>query len=141
MSIVLFTVIDLETTGLAPPASVVEIGVTRLYYDTETKAVEIKPPEARLFKPAEPMAPEVIAVHHLTDAMLAQYEPCTEETLHDIVTQERPQFLVAANAAFEQQWITNNVAGMRRTRAHLGRLRRTWRSCGGARARCQPADP
>lgn len=112
MTIALFTVIDLETTGLAPPASVIEIGVTRLYLDTETKRCEIAPPESRLFRPAEPMAPENIAVHHLTDAMLAGFEPCSDDALHEIVAKDGPQVLVAANAAFEQQWITPAIAGV-----------------------------
>jgi exodeoxyribonuclease X len=109
MTIALFTVIDLETTGLAPPASVVEIGWTRVYLDTETKAVEVSPPQSRLFSPAEPQTPEVVAVHHLTDEMLKGYERCTDDDLIAVATEDAPQFIVAANSAFETQWFTPEI--------------------------------
>lgn len=111
MSIVLFTVVDLETTGLEPPAAVVEIGITKLFFDTETKTAEISAPVSRLFSPLEPMSPEVIAVHHLTDAMLKGFEPCSEDALAEIVQEDRPQFLVAANCAFEQKWLNEAICG------------------------------
>jgi hypothetical protein len=88
MTIALFTVIDLETTGLEPPAEVIEIGWTRLHLDTETRAVEISPPQARLFSPSAPLTPENIAVHHLTDAMLAGFERCTDDDLATIACSE-----------------------------------------------------
>lgn len=115
MSLVQFTVIDLETSGLAPPASVIEIGWTKLYYDTETKAVEIHSPQSRLFSPVEPLTPENIAVHHLTDDMLAGYEPCSEDALAEVAQDDRPQFLVAAHAAFEQQWLVPAICGRDQT--------------------------
>lgn len=107
MSIALFTVVDLETTGLAPPASVIEVGVTRLYLDTESKAVEIAPTETRLFSPKSygELTPENVAVHHLTRDMLAGFEPCSDEALAAIIQRDHPQFVVAANWAFEAQWL------------------------------------
>lgn len=113
MSIVLFTVIDLETTGLAPPASVIEIGVTRVYFETETKTAEIGPTEARLFAPKslDELTPENIAVHHLTPQFLEGLEVATDDDLAEIVQRDRPQFLVAANCDFERQWITPEIAG------------------------------
>lgn len=104
MTIALFTVIDLETTGLEPPAEVIEIGWTKLFFDTETKAVEISAPQSRLFSPSKPLTPENIAVHHLTDEMLKGYERCTDEDLASVAREDSPQFLVAANCAFEKQW-------------------------------------
>lgn len=111
MTIALFTVIDLETTGLEPPASIVEVGWTKVYFDPDTKHLEISAPQSRLFAPLEPMTPEVVAVHHLTDAMLAGFEPCSEDALAEIVQQDRPQFVVAANADFEKKWITDAILG------------------------------
>lgn len=107
MSLALFTVVDLETTGLAPPASIIEVGVTRLYFDTETKAFEIKPPWSRLFSPRSfgELTPENLAVHHLTREHLLGHEPCSEEALAAVMQQDRPQFVCAANAAFEMQWL------------------------------------
>lgn len=104
MSIVLFTVIDLETAGLAPPASVIEIGWTKVFYDTETKRVEVQPPQARLFRPTETLSSDNIAIHHLTNEMLADYETCEDDALAAVAGEDKPQFLVAANCAFERQW-------------------------------------
>lgn len=109
MSIVLLRVIDLETTGLAPPASVVEIGWCDVHFEPETKRVEIGAPKSKLFKPAEPMTPEVIAVHHLTDAMLAGLPECTVDDLKEVARADSPQFLCAASCDFEQKWITQDI--------------------------------
>lgn len=109
MSIVLFRVIDLETSDLAPPASVIEIGFTDLLYEPETKTVEITQPQSKLFRPREPLKPENIAIHHLTDAMLAGYPECTEDDLKAVVRAEFPSFIVAANSAFEKQWIHRDI--------------------------------
>lgn len=109
MSIVLLTVVDLETAGLAPPASVIECGITKLYFDPDTKQVEIQPPQSRLFKPREELAPENIAVHHLTPSMFQGYEHCDDDALASIIQEDRPQFLCAANCAFERQWLTDPI--------------------------------
>lgn len=111
MSVVLFTVIDLETAGLAPPASVIEIGWTKLWFDPDTKAVEIGLPHSKLFRPGEALSPENIAVHHLTPTMLEGYELCDEDAIRAILDEDRPKFLVAANAAFEMQWLTEEIVG------------------------------
>lgn len=113
MSIALFTVVDLETAGLAPPASIVEIGVTHVCYDPDSKQVEIGAPHSKLFKPREALTPENIAVHHLTPAMLAHHPHCTDEELRaGLIGEQRPAFLVAANAGFERQWITPEIVGV-----------------------------
>lgn len=109
MAIVLFRVIDLETAGLDPPASVVEIGWTDIHFETETKTVEIGEPKSKLFRPAEPMTPEVIAIHHLTNEMLAGYELCTPDDLKEVVRADAPQFLCAASCSFEEKWITRDI--------------------------------
>lgn len=111
MTIALFTVIDLETTGMEPPADVIELGWSRLYFDTETKQIEIKGPHSRLFRNRQEMSPENIAVHHLTPAMLAPYEYCDEDAIRAVLDEERPDFLVAASCAFEQKWLTTEVVG------------------------------
>lgn len=97
--------------AVEPPADVIEIGVTHLFFEPETKAVEIKGSSSRLFRNREEMTPENIAVHHLTPAMLAGHDYATPEALAEIVQENRPQFLVAANAAFEQKWITPEICG------------------------------
>ena len=105
MTLALFTVIDLETAGLEPPASILEVGWSHLYFDTDTRAVEIKPPRSRLFRPKEDLSPENIAIHHLTPAMLAPFEECSDDILAEIIQEDRPQFIVAANSDFEKKWL------------------------------------
>ncbi|MDX2277699.1 MAG: DUF3820 family protein [Hyphomonadaceae bacterium] len=109
MPIVQFTVIDLETGGIAPPASVIEIGHTIVLFETETKEIEIGLPHHKLFKPAGRLSSDNIAVHHLTEAMLAPYELCERAHLEAVARIRRPNFLVAANCAFEQQWFTPEI--------------------------------
>lgn len=104
MTRVKFVVVDIETTGLAPPSEVIEIGWCHLFFDTETKSSEVFGPWSKLFRPTQPMTSDVLAVHHLTNAMLAEFEPCTEADLCEVVGDA--QFVVAAMSAFEAQWIT-----------------------------------
>lgn len=114
MTVILLRVIDLETGGMDPPASVIEIGYTDLLFDTDTKEVEIRPTRSGLYKPAETLAPENIAVHHLTNSMLAGYKLCTAEDLKQVAMLDDPFALVAANAAFERKWFTEEITGARR---------------------------
>lgn len=109
MSIVLFRVIDLETSGLAPPASVIEIGWCDMHFETETKTVEIGSPQAKLFRPAQKLEPENIAVHHLTNEALDAFPLCTDEFLKSVARADNPQFLVAAQPSFEAQWLTPEI--------------------------------
>ncbi|MCL4715529.1 MAG: 3'-5' exonuclease [Hyphomonadaceae bacterium] len=111
MTIALFLVIDLETTGMEPPHDIIEIGWTRLYFDVATKAVEIRGPHSRLFRNRQEMTPENIAVHHLTPTMLQGYEYCDEDAIRAVLDEERPDFLVAANCDFEKKWLTTEVVG------------------------------
>jgi exodeoxyribonuclease X len=100
-----FRALDLETTGLAPPEEVVEIGWTDLVLDTETGETVIEEPGSILFKPTRPMTADIVAVHHLTMKRLQDWPVCTETDLRALVTSEAPMFLVAHNAAFEQAFL------------------------------------
>jgi exodeoxyribonuclease X len=63
---VLLRVIDIETTGLAPPAEIIEIG--RVDVNLEGSTARIERPMARLYRPLNGISPETKAVHHLTEA-------------------------------------------------------------------------
>jgi exodeoxyribonuclease X len=77
----LFRVIDIETTGLTPPAEIIEIGRVDVFIEGET--VRIEKPKARLYRPLNGIPPETKAVHHITEADFEADAPvCTEERLH-----------------------------------------------------------
>lgn len=102
---VLFRCLDLETTGMAPPAEVIETGWTDVTLETETGETTIVGPGSMLFKPTQPMPADNIAVHHLTMKRLQEWPSCTETDLRALVTSEAPKFLVAHNASFEQAFL------------------------------------
>lgn len=107
----LFRVIDLETTGMAPPAEVIEIGITDVEFSPA--GVTISRPAAWLFRPLQPIPPETMAVHHITeDEIPAGTPPCTPERLRDVVWQQpTPDAFVAHNCEFERKFITDEVTG------------------------------
>lgn len=104
-----FRVIDIETTGLAPPAEIIEIGRVDVVIDGDS--VRIEKPKARLYRPLHGIPPETMAVHHITEADFDADTPvCTEERLRLAVwAGEKPDALVAHNSEFEQQFIPASV--------------------------------
>lgn len=111
MTRVILRCVDLETTGLAPPECVIELGWSDVYWDVESRVASVTAPQSVLFAPTRPITPENRAIHHLTDAELADQPECTEAALRATLVDEYVFALVAANAAFEQQWLTPAVTG------------------------------
>jgi exodeoxyribonuclease X len=105
----LIRVIDIETTGLAPPAEIIEIG--RVDVVIEGDDIRIERPKARLYRPLNGIPPETMAVHHLTEADFDTDMPvCTEERLQMAIWNgDRPDVLVAHNCEFEQSFIPVSV--------------------------------
>lgn len=69
-------VIDLETTGMGPPAEIIEIGLADVEFGDDGATVSA--PSGRLFRPIGPIPPETMAVHHLTQADIPADAPhCT----------------------------------------------------------------
>nr|WP_282572278.1 exonuclease domain-containing protein [Roseomonas acroporae] len=99
-------VIDIETTGEAPPAEVIEFGRVDVVHEHGTWRVER--PMARLYRPLHGIPPETMAVHHITEADFDVDTPvCTNERLRlAIWGGEPPNALVAHNAEFEQRFVT-----------------------------------
>lgn len=102
-------VIDLETTGTSPPAEIIEIGITDV--EIGPRGLSISPPFARLFRPADPISPETMAVHHITEADIPSSAPlCTKEEARAVVWQRpTPDVFVAHNCEFERKFLTDAV--------------------------------
>lgn len=112
------TVLDIETTGLEPPAEVIEVGWQDVIL--EDGAARLGNRGSRLFDAERGIPPETMAIHHLTPAMIAG-KPLfgahdLEELLHGDNGQAAndgapPDALAAHNAAFEALWFTPALIG------------------------------
>ena len=58
-------VIDLETTGLEPPAEIIEFGRSDLVWGAAGAVIE--DPQAWLYRPLNGIPPDNMAVHHITE--------------------------------------------------------------------------
>jgi exodeoxyribonuclease X len=104
-----FRVIDIETTGLAPPAEIVEIGRVDVVIDEDQ--VVLERPMARLYRPLNGIPPEIMAVHHITEEDFSFDTPvCTEDRLRLAVWGgATPDVLVAHNCSFERLFIPTRI--------------------------------
>lgn len=102
-------VVDLETTGIAPPAEVIELGLVDV--ELSSSGVAISRPWARLFRPAGPIPPETMAVHHITEAEIPGDAPLsTVQQLRNAVWQSpTPDVFVAHNCDFERRFLSDVV--------------------------------
>lgn len=73
-------IIDIETTGQAPPAEVMEFGrVDVCYAEIEW---QVERPMARLYRPLNGIPPETMAIHHIAEADMTPDTPlCTADRL------------------------------------------------------------
>ncbi len=113
MTRVILRAVDLETTGLAPPEEIIELGISDVYWDTDEQVASVTAPKSYLFRTDRQITPENRSVHHIQDAELATAPLCTADHLRSalMVDGGEPFALVAANAAFEQLWLTETVTG------------------------------
>lgn len=99
-------VVDLETTGLAPPeAEVVEIAWVDLI---PRERIGLRA-GGRLVRPSRPIPPQASAVHHIIDDDLTdafEWGAVIADLLHD-----KPDILVAHNTRFERQFLTDELTG------------------------------
>jgi exodeoxyribonuclease X len=102
-----FRVIDIETTGLVPPAEIIEVGCVDVV--VADGVISIEPPRSKLFRPLHGITPETMAVHHITERDFAPDTPaCTDALLFALVNAApEPDVLVAHNCAFEQRFISD----------------------------------
>lgn len=107
MADTLIRVIDLETTGFAPPAEVIEIGWVDLTSIDRVHWISDQP-QSTLVRPNNPVPPETSAIHHLIDEDLV-VAPLMVDALD--MAKKLPaspgiRFILAAHSAkFEQQWL------------------------------------
>jgi exodeoxyribonuclease X len=101
-----FRVIDLETTGTAPPAEVIEFG--RVDVLKTDSGFVVERPASRLYRPVRGIPPETMAVHHLTPSDFSADMPtCGAEELRSAVwSGAAPDVLVAHSCEFERQFVT-----------------------------------
>lgn len=107
MSIVLFRSVDVETAGMN--REIIEIGMSDVWFDTDSRVCEIAPPTSRLFGLVEPMEPGAQGTHHITAKELEGLPLCTEADLIETATAGSPQFLVGHNVAYERQYWNDDV--------------------------------
>lgn len=107
-------VIDIETTGEAPPSEVIEVG----WHDVDTDVHEVRATDrgvdfgSLLYRAANGIPAEAMAVHHIRTGMLTGLDCCTADDLRGLVTSnEGVDAIVAHNAAFEAQWFTPEILG------------------------------
>jgi len=102
-------VIDLETTGQAPPAEIIEFG--RADVHDESGVWQVEAPLSRLYRPLNGIPPETMAVHHITlEEVGGDTAVCTEDLLRKAIWGgAKPDVLVAHNCGFERQFINDVV--------------------------------
>lgn len=96
-------VIDFETTGLEPPAEVVEVGRVDLMSQSDASWV-IGEPQSWLCE-VKAMPPEVRAVHHISMGDAAGFPAFSEDELIADVTDVA--VIAAHNWDFEKKWLPN----------------------------------
>jgi exodeoxyribonuclease X len=105
-------VVDIETTGFAPPAEVIELGAV----DVEWRPVggaRVRPPRARFFRAANGIPSSVSDIHHITPADIPADAPAAspERLREALLAHPAPDILVAHNCAFERRFIGSRADG------------------------------
>lgn len=112
-------VIDLETTGVHPPAQICEIGYCDVvpYQNPSSGKIEWRIQDGRqtLINPGVPIPPETSAIHHIVDEDVTN-SPSFDYLIEAIRQSDLDQELLfcAHNCKFEQAWLTENVVGKAR---------------------------
>lgn len=107
-------VIDLETTGLTPPAEVCEIGYCDLVAipnsAKENTEWEIKDSKQTFIKPEIPIPPEASAIHHILDEDVTT-APAFSQFISAILDAPKGERLLfcAHNCKFERAWLTDEI--------------------------------
>lgn len=114
-------VLDFETTGIAPPAHVIEVGFCDLeIWDGSGRWV--KPPVARLCGGGTITA-ETRAIHHISPAEILGFEPFDAAAF---IVQARADGVIAIaahHADFEGKWIGAALDGLHMICTYKGALR------------------
>lgn len=101
-------VVDVETTGLPPDAAVCELGWSDMHV-AENAPVAISEPQSTLINPGCPIPPVASAVHHITDADVAD-APMLDDALVRAGFTFPDLVFVAHKATFEQHFLPRLAA-------------------------------
>lgn len=99
-------VIDFETTGWPPNASVVEVGYTDVIETAEGQFM-LGPTRSQICRPDHTIGIEAMAVHHITPEMVASapyHQDVLEAVEADVKKIQGFQGFVAHNAQFDQKF-------------------------------------
>lgn len=109
-------VIDLETTGVHPPAAICELGYCDLVVEKNPSTGEaewqIRDGRETLVNPGIAIPPETSAIHHIVDEDVANSPPFLD--FIDAIRQRNADeelLFCAHNCNFEQAWLTAKVVG------------------------------
>lgn len=106
--------IDLETTGMEPPAYPIEVGLCDLIVKESGERLVVEAVQSWLMnpKPGEKIPSEAKAVHHITEAMIdltapdvLNREQAIEKLTYQLSGESGPTAIVAHQAKFERQWL------------------------------------
>lgn len=109
-------VVDLETTGFAPPeAAVCEFGfsdVLSCAFDLSGAPYDwyVSAPTNFLCNPGHPIPPETSAIHHIIDEDVAG-APSFHDIAAQVIRSDAVDIYAAHNAKFERQFITDEMTG------------------------------
>lgn len=109
MGLHILRVVDFETTGIAPPAHVVEVGACDVVDDGDGWRIEA--PSARLCGGGKITA-ETRAVHHISPAEILGIEPFYAQPFVAQAEADGVEALAAHHANFEGQWLGAVMGGM-----------------------------
>jgi exodeoxyribonuclease X len=97
-------IIDFETTGLAPPAEVIEVGLCD--FDTTTREIT---PLLDYYCRADIIPPEARAVHHIFPEDVVHFSPFDANKEIERAKEDGVAAFVAHNADFESQWLPSDI--------------------------------
>lgn len=134
MKYVLFRIVDAETTAIKVGVEgVCELGWTDLLFEPESKICHIGQPGSILYRPAHPIPPEAMAIHHITDEDVADCTGCSETDLRALVGSSStwddvgpPAFIASHNWSMEAQFFTSEILGNARPICTMKVARRVW---------------
>lgn len=111
-------VVDLETCGLTPAeGGVVEIGFCDVRSTNDAKLWRVDTGLGVFVNPGQPIPPQASAVHHIIDADVADANPWELASLGILNAAfregEEIVALAAHHAAFDRQWISDDLTGQR----------------------------
>jgi exodeoxyribonuclease X len=94
--------IDTETSGLEPPAQVVEVGFCDLVKAGD--GWQVQEPQSRLYG-VDDLPPQVRAIHHITAAEVAGLAPFDPLALHAECVDDGVSVIACHNLEFDQQFL------------------------------------